>query len=75
MGIEPKRIEGLFRIDANISTPGTNKEKGTGLGLILCNEFVEKHGRRIWVESEEGNGSEFSFSLPMVENSDGFAKR
>ena len=69
VGIDSKRIEGLFRIDANVSTPGTNNEKGTGLGLILCKEFVEKHGGRIWVESEEGKGSEFCFSLPIVTGS------
>ncbi len=64
LGIAPDRMEKLFRIDTNVSTPGTNKEKGTGLGLILCKEFVEKHGGSIWVESEEGKGSTFSFTLP-----------
>ncbi len=64
VGIAPNRIEKLFRIDANESTPGTNQEKGTGLGLILCKEFVEKHGGRIWAESVEGKGSAFYFTLP-----------
>ncbi len=64
IGIATEMTEVLFRIDTNISTPGTNKEKGTGLGLILCKEFVEKHGGSIWVESEEGIGSTFSFTLP-----------
>ncbi|MDZ7777048.1 MAG: ATP-binding protein [Bacteroidales bacterium] len=64
IGIAPGRIEKLFRIDENDSTPGTNKEKGTGLGLILCKEFVEKHGGRIWVESVENKGTVFTFTLP-----------
>ncbi|MDZ7777060.1 MAG: PAS domain-containing sensor histidine kinase [Bacteroidales bacterium] len=64
IGIAPGRIEKLFRIDENDSTPGTNNEKGTGLGLILCKEFVEKHDGRIWVESVENKGSVFTFTLP-----------
>jgi hypothetical protein len=64
VGIPKSRIDKLFRIDENFSTPGTQKEKGTGLGLILCKEFVEKHKGQIWVESEEGKGSTFSFVLP-----------
>jgi len=63
IGIAPERIEKLFRIDENNSTYGTNDEGGTGLGLILCKEFVENHGGRIWVESEQEKGSTFSVSL------------
>lgn len=64
VGISNADIEKLFRIDSKISTDGTNNEKGTGLGLILCKEFVEKHGGKIWVESEVGKGSRFTFTLP-----------
>ncbi len=64
IGIARERVARLFRIEQNESTLGTNQEKGTGLGLILCREFIEKHGGRIWAESIEGKGSVFSFSLP-----------
>ncbi|MFC2101512.1 DUF3365 domain-containing protein [Bacteroidota bacterium] len=67
IGIPKSGIEKLFRIDENFSNPGTQNEKGTGLGLILCKEFVEKHGGKLWVESEEGKGSTFSFTLPNKE--------
>lgn len=64
IGISNDRVQKLFRIDSSESTPGTNQEKGTGLGLILCKEFVEKHQGEIWVESEEEIGTTFFFSLP-----------
>ena len=63
IGIPEIMIGKLFQIDQCYSTPGTNREQGTGLGLILCKEFVEKHGGKIWVESEEGKGSVFFFTL------------
>ena len=65
IGIPPENLSKLFRIDTNVSTKGTANETGTGLGLILCKEFIGKHNGKIWVESEEGKGSEFKFTLPM----------
>ncbi|MBP6740122.1 MAG: hypothetical protein KA146_09020, partial [Leptospiraceae bacterium] len=56
------------RIDSKFSKLGTDKEKGTGLGLILCKEFVEMQGGKIWVTSEVGVGSTFTFSLPLSMN-------
>jgi signal transduction histidine kinase len=67
VGIAKSSIGNLFRIDKSYSTFGTNKEKGSGLGLILCKEFVEKQGGKIWVESEEQIGSTFFFTLPQAE--------
>jgi signal transduction histidine kinase len=64
IGIKPETIGKLFKIETSFTTRGTENEKGTGLGLLLCKEFVEKHGGKIWVESEKGKGSTFSFSLP-----------
>jgi two-component system sensor histidine kinase/response regulator len=68
VGISPQDIEKLFRIDMSHTTSGTNDEKGTGLGLILCKEFVEKNGGTIWVESEVGKGSQFYIRLPSQES-------
>jgi signal transduction histidine kinase len=65
IGMSAETMEKLFRIDANLSTRGTENEKGTGLGLFLSKEFVEKHNGRIWVESEEGKGSIFRILLPL----------
>lgn len=65
VGMSPEKIDRLFQLgERNISTSGTAGERGTGLGLILCKDFVEKHGGEIWVESEEGNGSTFTFTVP-----------
>jgi PAS domain S-box-containing protein len=66
IGIEKKNLEKLFRIGENLSSIGTENETGTGLGLILCNDFIQKHKGKIWVESERGIGSKFYFSLPKV---------
>lgn len=66
VGMKKGVIEKLFRIDENHSTEGTQHEKGTGLGLILCKEFIEKHGGKIWAESEVSKGSKFYFTIPKV---------
>jgi signal transduction histidine kinase len=63
VGIPPKEINNLFKLDVHRTTKGTADEKGTGLGLILCKEFVEKHGGEIWVESKKGEGSSFKFTI------------
>jgi PAS domain S-box-containing protein len=63
IGIKKEDLNKLFRIDQNFSTRGTQEEAGTGLGLILCKEFVEKNGGEIFVESEPGKGTTFSFYL------------
>ncbi|MBK9097258.1 MAG: PAS domain S-box protein [bacterium] len=64
IGISTENQKNLFRIDEQFRREGTAKEKGTGLGLILCKEFIEKNNGVLWVESEEGKGSRFSFTVP-----------
>ncbi len=64
IGMSKDHQKKLFQIGENVIMLGTNKEKGTGLGLILCKEFVEKHRGKISVESERGNGARFYFTLP-----------
>jgi signal transduction histidine kinase len=66
VGIAPDNLAKLFDISEIITTKGTAQETGTGLGLLLCKEFVEKHGGKIWVESEVGKGSDFKFTLPAL---------
>ncbi len=68
VGISKENLEKLFRIDVHLTTIGTSNEKGTGLGLILCKEFIETNDGRIWVESEPGNGTSFKFTLPKANN-------
>ncbi|MGZ2371169.1 cache domain-containing protein [Ancylomarina sp. YFZ004] len=64
VGMSAENIEKLFRTDAKVQTSGTKDEKGTGLGLLICKEFVDKHQGEIWVESELGKGSEFIMIFP-----------
>lgn len=66
VGISEKRIRKIFQLDCGGSTKGTQNEKGTGMGLILCKDFIELNGGKIWVESELGNGSTFYFTLPKA---------
>jgi two-component system, sensor histidine kinase and response regulator len=65
IGIKPENLPKLFRIDINYSTRGTADEGGTGLGLILCKEFISKNDGEIWVESVFGEGSTFKFTIPL----------
>jgi signal transduction histidine kinase len=64
VGMTKSEVESLFKIDKVLSKPGTEKEMGSGLGLILCKEFIEKHGGDISVISTIDVGSEFKITLP-----------
>jgi len=66
IGIPPETLKKLFTITEKVSVPGTANETGTGLGLILCKEFLEKNNGKIWAESEPGKGSRFVFTLPAA---------
>ena len=68
IGMAPELLTRLFQINEKTSRPGTEGEPSTGLGLLLCKEFIEKHGGNIWVESEVGKGSTFSFTLGKTED-------
>ncbi|SDB51938.1 PAS domain S-box-containing protein [Desulfonatronum thiosulfatophilum] len=67
VGMDEEHLSNLFILTRKKSLRGTEGELGTGLGLLLCKDFVEKHGGRIWVESQPGKGSTFSFALPIAD--------
>jgi PAS domain S-box-containing protein len=64
IGMSPTMVENLFRLDVPSNRKGTDGEPSTGLGLIICKDFIEKHGGKIWVESEVGQWSKFNFIIP-----------
>jgi len=66
VGMREKDLTKLFKMDEHFSTKGTKDESGTGLGLLLCKELVEKHGGTIWAESELGKGTKFHFTIPIA---------
>jgi signal transduction histidine kinase len=66
MGIAATDQQRLFEKFTQVGDPLTEKPQGTGLGLAISKEIVERHGGRIWVESEEGRGSTFSFAIPVL---------
>lgn len=66
VGIDQDALERIFLIDGSYSTKGTANETGTGLGLLLCHEFVTKNNGKIWVNSSKGSGSEFHFTIPLA---------
>lgn len=66
IGIQPEDLPKLFKVDSKFTTEGTAGEKGSGLGLSLVKEIIEKHGGQIWVDSKPGEGSNFQFTLPVA---------
>jgi signal transduction histidine kinase len=74
IGINPDDLKKLFDISLVVSTKGTSDEKGTGFGLLLCKEFVDKHGGKIWAECEAGPGCDFKFTLPKFNEQTRFNK-
>jgi len=67
LGISNEKQRKIFRVDTISSSPGTDGEKGTGFGLLLCKDLIERNGGKIWFESEKGKGSTFYFSLLVHE--------
>jgi signal transduction histidine kinase len=66
IGMEKDELDKLFRLDTSFSSRGTADEEGTGLGLLVCKEFIEKNGGEILVTSEKSKGSKFQISLPLL---------
>jgi signal transduction histidine kinase/Flp pilus assembly protein TadD len=66
IGMSQEDVDALFVVGLVKSRPGTHQEPGTGLGLLICNEFVKRHNGKIWVESKVGEGSKFMFHIPSV---------
>ena len=64
IGMNKDMVDNLFRLDVNTCRKGTDGEYSTGLGLVICKDYIEKHGGELFIESEEGSGSTFSFTLP-----------
>jgi signal transduction histidine kinase len=69
IGMDEQTLSSIFKSEEITSTYGTNNEKGSGLGLMLCKEFIERHNGKIWAESNSDEGSEFLISLPVKRNS------
>jgi two-component system sensor histidine kinase/response regulator len=66
VGISEDNIQRLFKVNGNYKTHGTNNEEGTGLGLILCKEFLLKNDGDIYIKSELGKGTKASFTIPLA---------
>jgi PAS domain S-box-containing protein len=66
IGLSKKAIRNLFELETNELAAGTLNETGSGLGLVICREFVQKHGGKIWVESKVGRGSDFKITFPVI---------
>ncbi|MBK7381303.1 MAG: PAS domain S-box protein [Ignavibacteriales bacterium] len=66
IGMDEDTLSKIFSLDHSITTPGTAQEKGTGLGLVLCHEMIEKHSGKIWAASKKGIGTDFHFTLPLI---------
>ena len=64
VGIPAENVKKIFHIEEKYKSVGTEGETGTGLGLVLCKEFVEKNGGEIWCKTKEGSGTEFYFTIP-----------